>query len=66
MLWIAPSEQDTAAAALEKRLRAAINHNARVKQFDSSKPGLGFSFQRVAAVTLPNTRGGGGRISIRD
>ena len=28
MLWIAPSEQNTAAAAVEKRLRAAANSTA--------------------------------------
>jgi type I restriction enzyme M protein len=53
MIWIAPSEKDTATDTLEKRLWAAANQlwaGAGLKQSDYSEPILGLIFLRFAEV----------------
>lgn len=53
MIWIAPTEKDTATDTLEKRLWAAANQlwaGAGLKQSDYSEPILGLIFLRFAEV----------------
>jgi type I restriction enzyme M protein len=53
MLWIAPSEKDTDASTLEKRLWDAANQlwaGAGLKQLEYSEPILGLIFLRFAEV----------------
>ena len=59
MRWIAPSEKDTAAAALEKRLWEAADQfraNSGLKSQDYSAPVLGLIFLRFAEVRFAGQR----------
>jgi type I restriction enzyme M protein len=59
MLWIAPSENDTASAALEKRLWDAADQfraNSGLKSQEYSAPVLGLIFLRFAEVRFATQR----------
>ncbi len=59
MIWIAPSEKDTAAATLEKRLWAAADQfraNSGLKAQEYSAPVLGLIFLRFAEVRFSAQR----------
>src|SRR5882672_5192941 len=59
MRWIAPSEKDTAAATLEKRLWEAADHyraNSGLKSQEYSAPVLGLIFLRFAEVRFTAQR----------
>ncbi len=59
MIWIAPSEKDTANAALEKRLGDAADQfcaNSGLKSQESSAPVLGLIFLRFAEVRFAAQR----------
>jgi type I restriction enzyme M protein len=59
MIWIAPSEKDTANAALEKRLWDATDQfraNSGPKSREYSAPGLGLIFLRFAEVRFAARR----------
>ena len=60
MHWIAPSEKDTANAALEKRLWDAADQfraNSGLKSQEYSAPVLGLIFLRFAEVRFALQRG---------
>ena len=59
MIWIAPTEKDTATDTLEKRLWSAANQlwaGAGLKQSDYSEPILGLIFLRFAEVRFSALR----------
>lgn len=59
MLWIAPSEKDTAAATLEKRLWDSADQfraNSGLKAQEYSGPILGLIFLRFAEVRFTAQR----------
>lgn len=59
MIWIAPTEKDTATDTLEKRLWSAANQlwaGAGLKQSDYSEPILGLIFLRFAEVRFSARR----------
>ena len=59
MIWIAPSEKDTANAALEKRLWDAADQfraNSGLKPQEYSAPVLGLIFLRFAEVRFAAQR----------
>ena len=59
MKWIAPSEKDTAAATLEKRLWDAADQfraNSGLKPQEYSGPILGLIFLRFAEVRFTDQR----------
>jgi type I restriction enzyme M protein len=60
MQWIAPTEKDTAAATLEKRLWDAADQfraNSGLKSQEYSAPVLGLIFLRFAEVRFTTRRG---------
>ena len=62
MIWIAPSEKDTATAALEKRLWDAADQfraNSGLKAQEYSAPVLGLIFLRFAEVRFAAERQAG-------
>jgi len=61
MLWIAPSEKDTATDALEKRLWDAADQlraNSGLNAAQYSTPVLGLIFRRFADVRFAKIRAG--------